>query len=345
MIAYVGCRTTKSRNARGEGILVYDVDAEGRWLQKQCIKTEENPSYLCLDHTGNYLYCVHGDLTKISSFRVNNDGALEYLNTLDIGGRNPVDITLDRNNKYLIVATLQGGALYTISRKEDGSLGKLIKKYIFEGKETGTVSTVHQCCWDQTGQYMISCAQGRIHGYGQMRTLRYDEQNGTFTMTDQFMARTWDEPRHAAVHKNNRWIYMVEEKGNKVLYFRFHAKNGGLEAMQELTTVPETETRYSDASEVMIDPSGRYVLVSNRYTDTIAVYSIEPETGYLRLHGFHDCLCKTPRFFCFGPDGHCYVAGEDSDTIIDFAWNSGSGRLSATGQIIRCGSPTCIIFR
>ena len=345
MIAYVGCRTTRDRNARGEGILVYDVDADGKWTQKQCLPIEENPSYLCLDHTGRNLYCVHGDLTKASSFLVQDDGTLEHLNTIDIGGRNPVDISLDRDNRYVIVATLQGGTLYTISRQENGALGEIVAKYTFEGKEEGKVSTVHQCYWDKTGNYMISCAQGRINGYGQVRAMRYDSESGEFRKTAQFLARTWDEPRHVAIHENNRWLYMVEEKGNKVRYFSFNPEDGSLEALQELSTVPETEIRYSDASEVMISPGGKYVLASNRYTDTMVVYRIDQNTGYLKLHGFHDCLCKTPRFFCFDPAGRCYVAGEDSDNIVEFAWDESSGRLTAAGNEIHCGSPTCIIFK
>lgn len=50
--------------------------------------------------------------------------------------------------------------------------------------------------------------------------------------------------------------------------------------------MPETVTGYSDASEVMVDPSGKFVLVSNRYTDSIAVYRIDPLTGYMRNVGF-----------------------------------------------------------
>lgn len=349
MLAYVGCRTTKQRNARGEGILIFEVDEGGKWTRRGCFpvsKMEENPSYLCLDNEGRFLYTVHGDLTCATSFRILEDGGLERLNTVDLGGRNPVDITVDRDNRNVIVATLQGGTLYTLSREADGSLGRILAAYTFEGKEEGKVSTVHQCHWDRTKRYLFAPAQGRINGYGQMRALRYDSAAGTLSETGRFMARTWDEPRHAAMHPNNRWLYMVEEKGNKVLYFRFDAGTGAIQPRQELSTVPETETGYSDASEVMVDPSGQWVLVSNRYTDSMAVYSIEPETGYLRTHAFTPCLGKTPRFFCFGPDGrHCYVANEDSDTIIDFSWDSEGGRLIPTGTVIPCGSPTCIVFR
>ena len=342
--AYVGCRTTKARNARGKGLMVYEIREDGKWEEKQCLFTEENPSYQCFDNEKKYMYSVHGDYTFVSSYKVNEDGTLVHLNTIDIGGKNPVDVTVDRTNRFVIVATLQGGTLFTIRRKEDGSLGEIAARYTFEGKEEGRVSTIHQCLWDQKKEYLFASAQGRVNGYGQMRALKFDSETGTFTQTDRFLSRTWDEPRHAAVHPNNRWLYMVEEKGDKVLYFQFNEKNGTFKALQELSTVPETVTGYSDASEVMIDPTGEWVLVSNRYTDSMAVYRIDPFTGYLRTTGFFPCLGKTPRFFCFGPNGKCYVANEDSDTVIEFEFDPVSGRLIPTLNIISTGSPVCINF-
>ena len=343
--AYVGCRTTKERNARGNGIVVYEIGDDGSWTQKQCLYTEANPSFQCMDLEKKYLYSVHGDLTLLSSYRILEDGTLEHLNTIDIGGRNPVDITVDSDNKHLIVATLQGGTLYTIEKNSDGSLGDVVSKFTYEGKADGDVSCVHQCLWDQKRNYIFACAQGRVKGWGQMRALKYDHETGSLTETDRFMSRTWDEPRHAAMHPNNRWLYMCEEKADKILYFRFCEETGKMTAMQELSTVPETVTSYSDASEVMVDPSGEYVLVSNRYTDVIAVYRIDPHTGYLKNTGFFPCLGKTPRFFCFAPDGKCYVANEDSDTIVQFDFDPVTGQLVPTLNIVQTGSPVCITFR
>ena len=178
-----------------------------------------------------------------------------------------------------------------------------------------------------------------------MRALKYNPQDGSFTETDRFLSRTWDEPRHAAMHPNNRWLYMCEEKGNKVLYFQFDQNTGHIRALQELSTVPETVTSYSDASEVMVSPDGGHVLVSNRYTDSLSVYRIDPFTGYLKNTGFFPCLGKTPRFFCFGPNGKCYVANEDSDTIIEFEFDPITSQLIPTLNIIPTGSPVCITFR
>lgn len=344
MYVYVGCRTTKQRNARGEGLKTYEILPDGSWKELQCLFVEDNPSYQTLDREGKYLYSVHGDLTKVSSYKILPDHTLEHLNTIDIGGKNPVDVTVDKENRHVIVATLQGGTLYTIARNADGSLGEVVAKYTYEGKEPGKVSTIHQCLWDHTRNYLFSAAQGRVNGFGQFRCLKYNHETGEFTQTAKFLSRTWDEPRHAAVHPNNRWVYMCEEKGNKVLYFQFDEKTGSMEAMQELTTVPETVTGYSDASEVMVDPSGRYVLVSNRYTDSMAVYRIDPVTGYLKNTGFFPCLGKTPRFFCFAPNGKCYVANEDSDTVIEFDFDSVTGQLTPTLNIVRTGSPVCLVF-
>ena len=341
---YVGCRTTKQRNARGEGLKTYEIQPDGSWKELQCLFTEDNPSYQTLDREGKYLYSVHGDLTKVSSYRILPDHTLEHLNTIDIGGKNPVDVTVDKENRHVIVATLQGGTLYTIRRNADGSLGEIVAKYSYEGKEPGKVSTIHQCLWDHSRNYLFAAAQGRVNGFGQFRCLRYDHETGAFTQTARFLSRTWDEPRHAAVHPNNRWVYMCEEKGNKVLYFRFDDKTGEMEALQELTTVPETVTGYSDASEVMVDPTGRWVLVSNRYTDSMAVYRIDPVTGYLKNTGFFPCLGKTPRFFCFGPNGRCYVANEDSDTVVEFDFDSVTGQLTPTLNIVYTGSPVCLVF-
>ena len=265
MYAYVGCRTTKERNARGEGLKTYAIEASGQWRELQCLVTEPNPSYQTLDREGKFLYSVHGDFTKASSYKILPDHTLEHINTIDIGGRNPVDITVDKENRRVIVATLQGGTLYSIERNGDGSLGKIVSAFTYEGKEPGKVSTIHQCIWDKSMDYLFAAAQGRVNGYGQFRALKYDEETGAFAETSRFMARTWDEPRHAAVHPNNRWVYLCEEKGNKVLYFQFDHESGALEALQELSTVPETETGYSDASEVMID---RRAVTSSSRTGT-----------------------------------------------------------------------------
>ena len=68
--AYVGCRTTKERNARGLGIEVFRVEPTGAWSHVQRVTGLDNPSFLTLDREQLFLYAVHGDLSDISAYRV-----------------------------------------------------------------------------------------------------------------------------------------------------------------------------------------------------------------------------------------------------------------------------------
>ncbi len=345
--AYVGCRSTKERNARGKGVKVFEIsDVTGDWKEIQCLKTEENPSYQTLDNEGNYLYSVHGDFTMVSSYRILEDHRLEYMNTVDIGGKNPVFITPDRTNRYLIVAALQGGAVYVICRREDGSLGEIANEVHFEGKKEGSVSFAHQCIWDQNREYLFVVMQGRIQGYGQVRVLRFHPEDGSFTQTDQYLApNVYDEPRHLAVHPNNRWVYLINEKGNKMTFFEFDQEKGTLTARQNLPTLPATYTGEGQASAAILNEQGNILIGSNRIHESIVLYRIDQNTGYMTELGYYPCLGLTPRFVVFSPDYEkFYVANEDSDTIVEMKLDSDRGLMEYTGRIISTESPVCITF-
>ena len=52
------------------------------------------------------------------------------------------------------------------------------------------------------------------------------------------------------------------------------------------------------------------------------------------------------RAFRIEPSGAVlYAANMDSDTIVAFRVDGGSGTLTPTGQIIKTGSPSSIVFR
>lgn len=344
--AYVGCRTTKERNARGKGLKTYKIGKDGQWQELQCLVTEDNPSYQTLDNEKQYLYSVHGDLTKVSSYKILANGTLAYINTVDIGGKNPVYITVDKTNKYLIVATLQGGFVCALKRNEDGSIGQMVSKIKYEGKKEGTNSFVHQCIWDKNKEFILAPAQGRIIGKGQIRVLRFNSANGSLTETDRFYAREYAEPRHISIHPNNKWVYLINEKENNMTFFEFDTKKGKLIPRQSLPTLPETYTGNGQASASLIDPTGQILIGSNRIHESLVLYRINQNTGYITTLGFASVLGKTPRFMTFNEDGSkLYVANEDSDTIIELKLDADKGLLEYTGRIIATESPVCISFK
>jgi DNA-binding transcriptional LysR family regulator len=52
-----------------------------------------------------------------------------------------------------------------------------------------------------------------------------------------------------------------------------------------------------------------------------------------------------PRFFTLDPAGKLlYAANELTDTVVAFRIDEAAGTLTPTGQSVRTGSPTCIVF-
>lgn len=345
MFAYVGCRTTEHRNARGKGISVFEI-GKGRWELKQTLPILDNPSYLCMDRAEKYLYTVHGDLHQVSAFRFLPDGLLEHLNTVDSEGKNPVYITPSRTNKFLFVASLQGGAVATLQIQDDGSLSEAVQVIHLEGLTAEGVSHAHQCELDRTGNYLLVPTQGRHIGYERVYVLRVNNETGELTECSHVTARTYAEPRHLAISEDNKRVYLINEKGNYVTYYTFDDQQGVLTPVQIIPSLPETYTGEGQASAILIHPNGRFVYATNRIHESIAAYRVNENTGFLSLLSFTPALGRTPRFFMFSPDGRqLIVANEDTDTIRVFDADGETGMLTFAEQTIQTGSPTSIVFR
>lgn len=344
--AYVGCRTTKERNARGKGISVYQVCEDGTWDLIQTQGGLVNPSFLCFDNTGRFLYTIHGDFSEISSFAVDEkSGKIRYLNTVSTGGTNPVHLSVDRTNRWIFVANLQTGTVAVIPRKDDGTLCELKELYTIPGKEEGTVSHPHQVTQDPDGKYLIVSCQGRKQGFGQVDVFRINSEEGLLEKTDTVRSREIAEPRHFVFGKNRIWCYGVNEKDYSITYYHFNSEEGTLEAKQILPTLPDTYTGDGWASGIVMCEDGKHVVVSNRKHDSITSFAIDQETGMLT---FCDCI-KTgggqPRFISLDEKKQAIVAAnETTDTISFFTIDSVSGKFTPTGYVVETKSPVCVIF-
>lgn len=344
--AYVGCRTTKERNARGKGIKVFEIREDDSWELVQTVEGLVNPSYLTMDRTGEYLYTVHGDFSELSAFSVEKGtGRLTPIGQVSTGGVNPVHLTIDRTNRFIYVANLQTGTVAVVPRNEDGTLEPLKELYTIPGKEEGTISHPHQVFQDQRGDYLMVSCQGRRQGFGQVDVFRINHETGELTQTCVVRSREIAEPRHGVFHPGNRWFYGVNEKDYSVTFYQFDSKEGRLEPKQILPTLPDTYTGDGWASGILMSRSGSYVVVSNRKHDSITSFRVDPETGMLT---YCDCI-KTggsqPRFITLDETGaYILAANELSDTITRFSLDEDTGKFSMAGTAVQTESPVCVIF-
>lgn len=342
--AYVGSKT--DGDARGVGITVFRIDPDHSWEVIQKIKAEENPGYQVLDHKQEFLYSVHDGVHKATSYQILSDGTLQHLNTLDLPGEDPVYITVDKSNQFLLTACFSSGHLIVIKRETDGQLGDIVFQTVIAGKGEESNSAAHQCIWDQTGKFLFVPTQNRGKGYSQVKVFSFNEKTGELSETHTYLAREWDEPRHLAVHPSNRFVYLLNEKGNSLTFLSFDEQTGSLEPLQILPSLPETYTGQNKASAVEVSKDGEYVLAANRFHDSIAVFKIDQKNGYMKSTAWFPTLGKTPRFAGFRPGtDNYYAANKESDTITEMELDPKTGQLEYTGRVIPVGEPYCITFR
>jgi 6-phosphogluconolactonase len=162
MRAYVGCRTTRERNARGEGLCVFAIDRPGgHWERIQLVGDLVNPSYLAFDRDRRRLYVVHGDFSEISAFSIEEaDGRLTFLNRRSTEGRNPVHLLVDPSNRCVLVANYATGALALLPIAVDGGLDPVCDLVSLPGepgphRKEQPCSHPHQTLQAPDGQFVI----------------------------------------------------------------------------------------------------------------------------------------------------------------------------------------------
>lgn len=347
VFAYIGSRTTRERNARGEGITVCRVHDDGTLEPVQVLGGLANPSFLALNRACDRLYTVHGDGDSCSVFSVDGaQGTLSWLQTQRCEGRNPVHLALDVHERHLVVSNHLSGEVVSLPVHGDGTLGAVAVRAVLHG-EPGPhrveqpFSKPHHNPFDPSGRFVAVPDKG----LDRIFVFRF-EGGGLVPAGTPFVAtREGAGPRHVAFHPSARWMYAVNELDSTVCAYRFDTATGALEPMQWLPLLPEHFTGNSRAAEIEVARDGRTLYASNRGCDSIEVFAIDAESGRLSHRQSCAALGKTPRFFALHPGGQwLYALNEDSDSVVTFKIDPADGRLAPGGAAMRCGSPVCMVF-
>lgn len=349
MFAYVGSRTTRERNARGDGISVYHCDSTTGSLDLVQVHGDlVNPSFLTLNKEGDRLYAVHGDGEDISAFTVDRiTGKIALLNRQGTQGKNPVHLALDPSERFVVVSNHITSSLAVLPIEADGSLGVLTQLVKIEGtpgphRKEQPFAKPHFNPFDPSGRFVIVPDKG----LDMVFSFRFSEGRLAPAQMPEMLARETSGPRHIAFHPSQPWAYVVNELDSTVTACTLDAGTGALQPFQIVSGLSDRYTGNNRASEIEVHPNGRTLYASNRGEDTIAVLVIDPDTGRVQLVQSMPCGGQTPRFFALTPDGRfMHVLNEDSDSIVTLAVDAQTGMLSATGQTLHCGSPVCMVFR
>ncbi|WP_256262615.1 lactonase family protein [Pseudomonas gingeri] len=348
--AYVGSRTTKEREARGVGITVYAYVAEtGACRLVQTLENLVNPSFLAFNADQTRLYCVHGDQSEVSAFAIDpKSGELSILNTVAAQGKNPVHLSVDPTNGFLAVAYYATGSFALFPIREDGGLGEVAHLEALSGEagphkiEQGS-SHPHMIPFDPSGRFLVIPDKG----LDSLFVYRVQDNHARLgaTLVGKVKAREGAGPRHVVFAPDGEHAYVVNELDSSVTGYAYDAQTGVLVAQEILSTVPSRFTGNNRAAAIVMAPSGKYLYVSNRGHDSVTTFELA-QTGAFLMKVNTPSQGRKPRFMNLTPDGaRLYVANEETDTIVAFDVDKSTGALTANGQVIKTGSPVCMIFK
>ncbi len=351
--AYVGCRTTRERNARGTGIGIHAIDpATQAWRHVGTHPTLDNPSFLALNAQQTMLYAVHGDGGDVSAYRIDPaSGRLTDLGARACGGRNPVHLAPSRDGRWLAVANYASGSVVRLPVGADGALGEAWRVVPMPGEPGPHPREQGASHPHQIARYVTRAADSDWHivpdkGLDTVFAVRW---RGDGEGDAEIVAHRWragSGPRHAVWHPLLPLVYVANELDSTMTVWRFEVATGQMAALDTIGSVPGAHAGGNTAAGIVIAPDARALYMTNRGHDSVATIALDAASGLPRAVSWTPTGGEFPRFLCLGPDGRrLFVANERSDSIVEFLREPDGAGLVRSGQTIATGSPVCVVFR
>jgi 6-phosphogluconolactonase len=337
-----------------KGIYVFQFDrAKAHLTELQTVTEKINPNFLAVSPNKKILYAVYREgLTKedttggtVMSFKIDpSTGHLTKLNEQSTMGKGPAHVSVDPKGRFAYVANYGGGnfAIYPINK--DGSLGKAKQMIQLEGHGTNPERQesphVHSVFPSADGRFIYVSSLGLdkifIYKVG---------KKGDLTPATMAFEKSADGsgPRHFAFHPNGKFAFSVEEITSTVASFKRDEKTGALTPLERFNMVPGDFTARTSGADLHLSPDGKFLYVSVRGLNNIAIYSVNADNGKLTFVAREDTRGDHPRNFCMDKKGeYVYVANMRSDNIVYFKRDPVKGTLTYAGED-QVPSVACII--
>jgi 6-phosphogluconolactonase len=346
---YVG---TYTRSGRSQGIHVFERDPISGTLTLLQSLSEVDPSFLTFDPQRRFLFAVSEGLGlnggAVASFKVDGQtGQLTALSRQPSLGGEPCHLSCDPTGRWILVANHEHGSVVVFPVDADGRLGSVAHFQQHVGSGPGPTQTGPHAHWvdfDLPGQRVLVADKG----IDKIMLYRLDADTGELTPNEPAFGslHAGAAPRHLAFHPSGRYAYVNGEADMTITAFSYDAQRGALDEFQVLSTLPEGAPRAGcSTAEIVVEPAGRFVYVSNRGHDSIAIFGIDQATGRLTAAGNTYTQGRIPRNIAIDPSGtFLYAANQESDTIVHFRIEHEKGQLMPTADVTLVGAPICILF-
>jgi 6-phosphogluconolactonase len=359
-LVYIGSYTDAPSNSKG--IYAWRFEPSSGKVKSLGLMAETvNPAYVCASPDGRFLYAVNWQTPEaakgdtVSAYAINqNTGALTLLNKASAGGGLPNQVIVDPQGRLAMVTNYgfhfddaghNNSSLAALPIQMDGRLGlpfyvdhhtgpALSPNQTTGAKTHGVVFTK-----DDRFAFVAELGLDRIYVY------HVDPAKPAVTPADPpfVTVSAGAGPRRLALSPDEKFLYVNHETDSKVSVFA--ADRGSLKEIQQIPTLPPDFTGRNTTAEIKMDNAGRFLYVSNRGANSIAVYAVDAVKGTLTLREFIPALGLSPRNITIDPTGrYLFASNQFSNNVVIFSVDTQSGHLTPTGQQLHMDQPASVFL-
>ena len=345
---YLGSTNNKSDTSLAFGVL---DEKTGILKLNNMLSTGTNPGYIALSEDKKYLYTTSNEaydnnekVNKLKAFAIKDNGAsLNFLNEVSVNGSNPCHISIAPNRKTVLSANYSSGSINAYTLASDGSFDQQVyfKEYKADSNiKKETVSHAHYFNSTQDGKYAYVADLGtdRINGYKIL-------SNGSIepnTVQNFLSVKSGSGPRHMAFHKNNKFIFILNELDATVISCAYNSSNGKLSIIDTQPTLANPVDKNFPAA-IRIAPNGKYLYASNRGANCLSVFRIKGDGSLKLIQQYYDNISRV-RDFNITPSGKFIIAGNEDTNEVLLIDVDKKGKLSSTNQHFNMANPSCVAF-
>jgi 6-phosphogluconolactonase len=346
-LVFIGTYTATT----SKGIHAYRFQpSSGKLTPIGVVAETPNPAFLAVSPDRRFLYAVNwrGSETveghTVSAYALDTAGGkLSFLNKVSSRGEAPTHLAVHPSGKAVFVVNYDSGSMAVLPVGNDGRLGEASYAEQYAGPSVHSLPGPHAhgvvFSPDNRFAFVADVGLDRVFVY------RFDASSGAVSPHDPpfLSGRPGLGPRHLAIRPDGKFLYANNETASSVSVFS--VAQGTLHEIQTVSSLPAGFDGRNSTAEIQIDRDGRFLYVSNRGHDSIAVFAVDAAKGTLTPVQHALSQGRTPRNFSLDPTGaYLFAANQNSGTIVLFRVERSTGRLTPTGRMFEVPTPSCVLF-
>lgn len=261
---------------------------------------------------------TRGEPQAVATFTIDaGSGKLKYVGSGPLVDSMPY-IATDRTGRFLFAASYPGHKL-TISPINAKGIVQPTQQVL----ENHT--NAHSILADAKNRYVLAMTLGN----DLINVFRFDARTGKLepNTPPSVSVTAKSGPRHFVFHPNGKLVYVLGELDATIHVFDYEAARGQLRQKQSVSGLLPGTTGRIAAADLHITPDGRFLYSSERTSNTLASFRINPADGTLSLLEFVPTETQ-PRGFALDSSGqYLFVAGQRSHRMTSYRIDSGTGKL------------------